>query len=99
MTTKKRLQKQAKSMGQYEFKTVDLDSDISQVQERLAVLDKKADIELDSVKSESGKDLHESQNKHISCLIFLMRYVLSLVLSHFLKRVPSHQMLDYHCLL
>ena len=42
-------------MGQYEFKTVGLDSDISQVQERLAVLDKKADIELDSVKSESGK--------------------------------------------
>ena len=76
MTTKKRLQKQAKSMGQYEFKTVDLDSDISQVQERLAVLDKKADIELDSVKSESGKELRESysQNKHISCLSFLMRY-------------------------
>lgn len=52
-TNKKRLQKQTKSLGQYEFKSAALSSDMSQVQERLAVLDKKADIELDSVKSES----------------------------------------------
>ena len=54
-TNKKRLQKQAKSLGhQYEFKTVALSSDLSRVQERLAVLDKKADIELESVSSESS---------------------------------------------
>ena len=65
-TNKKRLQKQTKSLGQYEFKSVALSSDMSQVQERLAVLDKKADIELDSVKSESGKEVDKSHGGWLS---------------------------------
>lgn len=65
-TNKKRLQKQTKSLGQYEFKAVALSSDMSQVQERLAVLDKKADIELDSVKSESGKEVDKNHGRWLS---------------------------------
>ena len=65
-TSKKRLQKQTKSLGQYEFKSAALSSDMSQVQERLAVLDKKADIELDSVKSESGKEVDKSHGGWLS---------------------------------
>ena len=65
-TNKKRLQKQTKSLGQYEFKSAALSSDMSQVQERLAVLDKKADIELDSVKSESGKEVDKSNGRWLS---------------------------------
>ena len=65
-TNKKRLQKQTKSLGQYEFKSVALSSDMSQVQERLAVLDKKADIELDSVKSESGKEVDKNHGRWLS---------------------------------
>ena len=49
---KKRLKKQAKSLGQYEFKQMAFTSDHRQVQERLAVLDTRTDIELANIKSE-----------------------------------------------
>ena len=49
---KKRLKKQAKSLGQYEFKQMAFTSDHRQVQERLAVLDTRTDIELANINSE-----------------------------------------------
>ena len=48
--TKKRLERQAKSLGQYEFKAMAFNSDLSQVHERLAVLEQH-NIELETVHS------------------------------------------------
>ena len=50
---------------------------MSQVQERLAVLDKKADIELDSVKSESGKEVDKSNGRWLSNEFCWIRYLKS----------------------
>ena len=43
--SRKRLQKQAKSLGQYEFKAMAFNSDLSQVQEKLAILEKNPEQE------------------------------------------------------
>ena len=45
-STKKRLHHQAKSVGQYEFKAIALNSDLTQVQEKLAALDLFGNIEI-----------------------------------------------------
>ena len=43
--SRKRLQKQAKSLGQYEFKAMAFNSDLSQVQEKLAILENNPEQE------------------------------------------------------